>query len=516
MQTTAAQDYYRVNTFDNLGNAIQVDQYSQATNNLIGRGGANYDNRGRAYQNLVYGVDPNTGTVGNVLTENTWFDPVGNVLMTLPAGSQSFTKSVFDALNRQTIQYIGYYPRGGIPTYAQAVDISGATIVEQTEIAFDEASNTIQTTTRRRFHNTTGLGPVTYPGGPQPQARVAYTTMYPDGVGRNVATAEYGTNGDAPFTRSDTIPASSDTVHVSLTLYNDRGEPYQSIDPRGTVQQTTLDDAGRRIELIQNYQSGQPSTGDVNVTVQWTLTADNLPATMTALNAATGNQTTAFNYGATLPTSDVARNDVLSSTVYADGGTVRKRKQLTDQNGTVHAYGFDLLANPISDSVATLGAGVDGTVLRIGRTFDVRGLLEHVTSYSDAAGTSVVNDVLRVYNSFEQCVTEYQEHNGAVNTSTSISVGYQYADGSANTIRQTGLVYPSGRTITLDYGTPGAIDDALSRVAGLIDDDGTTLVTYTRIGVATFVEQVSPQPQIAWSLINGTGIDPYTGLDQFN
>ncbi len=31
-----------------------------------------------------------------------------------------------------------------------------------------------------------------------------------------------------------------------------------------------------------------------------------------------------------------------------------------------------------------------------------------------------------------------------------------------------------------------------------------------------FVQQSSPQPQIAWSLINGTGVDPYAGLDQFN
>jgi len=44
----------------------------------------------------------------------------------------------------------------------------------------------------------------------------------------------------------------------------------------------------------------------------------------------------------------------------------------------------------------------------------------------------------------------------------------------------------------------------------------TDLVDYTRIGSATFVQAASPQPQIAWSLINGAGIDPYTGLDPFN
>ena len=162
---------------------------------------------------------------------------------------------------------------------------------------------------------------------------------------------------------------------------------------------------------------------------------------------------------------------------------------------------------------------VDSTVQRIGRTYEVRGLLENITSYSSpivGQGT-LVNDVQRAYNSFEQATIEYQEHSGAVNTSTSVNVQYAYADGSSNTIRPTAIIYPNGRNLYFNYGTSGGIDDALSRVASLIDNDGTThLADYTRIGADTFVQQSSPQPQIAWSLINGTGIDPYSGLDQFD
>jgi hypothetical protein len=172
-----------------------------------------------------------------------------------------------------------------------------------------------------------------------------------------------------------------------------------------------------------------------------------------------------------------------------------------------------------TNSSIGIPSGVDSTVQRIGWLFDVRGLVEHITSYSSAiiGQGVVVNDVQRVYNSFEQPVTEYQEHNGAVNTSTSVNVQYTYADGSANTIRPTAIFYPNGRQLNLSYGTAGGIDDALSRVASLIDSDGVThLADYTRIGADTFVMQSSPQPQIAWSLINGTGIDPYTGLDQFD
>ncbi|HUY36904.1 MAG TPA: hypothetical protein VMV69_29565, partial [Pirellulales bacterium] len=365
--------------------------------------------------------------------------------MRLPPGSSTFSKSAFDALSRQTVQYVGYY--SGPISYAQAVSITGATIVEQVETSWDEASNNIQTTSRQRFHDAMGTGPLSEPGGAQPQARVSYAAQYPDAIGRQQAVADYGTNGDVPLVRSATIPASSDTVLVTGTLYNDRGEPYQSVDPAATVAQTTLDDAARRVGSINNYQPGMPASSDVNVTVQWTLTADDETATMTAVNAMMGNQTTTWNHGTTLPTSDVARSDVVSSVVYPDGGVVAydvnrqsQVKQLTDQNGTVHAFDRDLLGREVEDRVVTLGSGVDGTVQRIGRGYEVRGMVQNVTSYSSPVvgqGT-VVNDVQRVYNSFQQCTAEYQEHNGAVNTSTSPMVGYQYADGSANTIRQTG------------------------------------------------------------------------------
>lgn len=40
------------------------------------------------------------------------------------------------------------------------------------------------------------------------------------------------------------------------------------------------------------------------------------------MNAATGDQNTYYGYGTTLATSDVARNDVLSSVTFAEGGVV--------------------------------------------------------------------------------------------------------------------------------------------------------------------------------------------------
>jgi len=42
------------------------------------------------------------------------------------------------------------------------------------------------------------------------------------------------------------------------------------------------------------------------------------------------------------------------------------------------------------------------------------------------------------------------------------------------------LTYPNGRVLTYAYGTSGGINDALSRICSLIDNDGTThLVDYS-------------------------------------
>ncbi|HEX7449814.1 MAG TPA: RHS repeat-associated core domain-containing protein [Pirellulales bacterium] len=551
VQSTAAQDWYLVAILDNLSRATQVDRHAKASGNLIGRSKTFYDDRGRVYQTITYGVDPSTGNVGNSLVDNTWYDPLGHSIKTLPSGSNVFTKLVYDGACRQTAQYFGYDLTE--TSYADASSVADDTIVEQMETAYDAASNVIQTTFGQRFHDASGLGPLTDPSGNQPVARATYLAMYPDAVGRQQATANYGTNGDVKLVRPATIPARADRVLVDSTVINSRGEAFQAIDPAGTVKQTTFDDAGRRIELVQNYivtssssssssssSGASPTSDDKNITTLWTYSPDGQIATLTAVNSATGDQVTTYGYGTALPSSEVARSDILSSVTYGDGGVVKylanrqgQTKQFTDQRLVVHAYDFDLLGRQTQDRVISLGpssssssssgtaapGGVDGTIQRIGRTYEVRGMLQNVTSYSSAivGQGSVVNDVQRDYNAFGQLITEYQEHSGAVNTSTSVNVQYQYADGSTNTIRPTAVVYPNGRLVSYSYGAAGEMDDALSRIASLIDSDGVThLVDYTRLGATAFVQADSPQPQISWSLINGSGIDPYTGLDQFN
>jgi YD repeat-containing protein len=259
-------------------------------------------------------------------------------------------------------------------------------------------------------------------------------------------------------------------------------------------------------------------------------------STLTAKNSVTGDQVTEYVYGATLADSDVASSLLKRKEIYpgsVSGSDVvlfayNRQGQVTqqdDQGGTVRAFDFDKLGRQTQDRVTALGTGVDGAVRRIATGYEVRGMRSAITSLDNAAVGSgtVVNEATFEYNDFAQLATEYQSHSGSVNTSTTPKVQYGFANGSANTIRPTTLTYPDGRLLTYDYGTAGAMDDALSRVASLVDDDpsATQLVDYSYLGLASFVEADDTEPQIRYTLIGTAGgNDPdtgdiYHGLDRF-
>ena len=292
-------------------------------------------------------------------------------------------------------------------------------VFRQTETTYDPAGNVIFVAGRSRLATSgTATGALSGSGG---LARSSYTAGWFDGIGRPTVSADYGINGGTamnPPTAPVTIPTSGALVLVGSTVYNPRGEAFQTIDPKGRVDQQVFDDAGRAITTIQNVVSGG-TAADQNVTVQTAYTPDGQVATLTALNVSTGSQTTQYAYGTSTGTADsgVARTDLLKAVIYPDSsntftmsngtpsfsngsGTaaVYNRLQYTynqlgeqiammDQNQTVHAYGLDGLGRPTSDSIASPGSGVNASVQQIARSYEVRGMLQHVLSYSNSSGT---------------------------------------------------------------------------------------------------------------------------------
>jgi len=102
-------DFYQQVCYDNLDRTIRNDRRdTTSSGNLIGRSETQYDDQGRVFRTIRYGVDPTTGTVGYGLTDNTWYDASGHVIKSLPSGSQLFTKTNYDSLGRATVAYMGY------------------------------------------------------------------------------------------------------------------------------------------------------------------------------------------------------------------------------------------------------------------------------------------------------------------------------------------------------------------------------------------------------------------------
>ena len=249
-------------------------------------------------------------------------------------------------------------------------------------------------------------------------------------------------------------------------------------------------------------------------------------------------QKTAYVYGVTTSGGNgVTSNDIVAAVQYPDASTgapssssqvtstvngLGEIATMTDRDGNVHAYGYDVLGRQISDTVTTLGSGVDGSVRRIDTAYDSEGNPYLFTSYSDTSGSTIVSQVEDIFNGLGQLTKEYQSHSGAVNTSSTLYVQYNYTEmaSGVNNSRPTSIVYPNGREI--DYNYASGLDSSISRVTSVSDSSG-TLETLTYLGLSTVVQRTYNQPGVALSYIQQSGDssaitdggDQYTGLDRF-
>ena len=525
-------NFYEIYSYDNQDRLTQVDGKNGSGGLLISRTISNYDNLGRIYQRLKYAVDITSGNPGNALTDGYWYDARGNLMKSITGGSMQLTKFTYDGAGRRTVIY--HTVNSSDTSYTTASTISGDTVLHQEATVYDAADNVIQVTKRRRFHNASGTGALDGTS-TEPRSRISYVAYWPDGLGREQASANYGTNASASFSRPATIPGSSATVLVNKTSYTNRGEVFQTTDPKGIVTEYTFDDGARKITVIADK-----GTSTINQRVDYTYTLDDLVLTQAVQNSATGSgvQTTSYCYGTTLTDSDVASNEILRATIFPDSSdscgsgsdqvllAYNRQGQIklkTDQAGTVHSLLYDALGRLTDDCVTSFGTGIDQAVKRVTRTYEVRGLIDTLTSYNNAtpgSGTAL-NQISYTYNTFSQLITETQEHGGTT-TGSSPKVQYAYDGGSANEVRLNAFTYPNGNINSFNYGTSGQTDDLLSRVTAILR--GTThLADYLYLGISDFVQaNYSSEPGVALTYIMQTGDstgdagDQYLGLDRFD
>ena len=323
---------------------------------------------------------------------------------------------------------------------------------------------------------------------------------------------------------------SSPSLIVGTTSQGgDAGRIQQTADPRSIITKADYDLLGRTVRTVENFLAFVPSNS-ADRTTQFTYDGRNHILTVTAVEPAGVFQTTQYTYGVT--GSIVNSDDLLGSITYPANGKVNTESYtydalgevvtMTDRNGSIHTYSYDVLARLISDSVTTLGAGVDGAVRRLDIAYDTGGRPYLFTSYANTAGTIVANQVQRLFNGLGELTTEWQAHSGTVNSGTR-KVQYAYSfvatAGGPNHSRLVSMTYPGGTSIrVVNYNYNSGVDDRISRLSS-ISDSSATLESYTYLGLNTVVQRSHPESSVNMSYIipggNTDGGDHYTGLDRF-
>ena len=489
-----------------------------------------YDEWGRANRSDTFSVNPTTGAVStNSLHSEVWFDERGlPIKSSSPGGLEE--KVVYDGLGRATTIYTT--DGGGGLTRGEGNNVLSDVVLSQSEIQYDDAGNVLLTTNRERFHDANGIGPLGTATTGVP-SRVSYTAMYYDKANRLTDSVDVGTHGGVAYTRPTSVPSRSDTALVSSVEYDSAGRQSKVIDPRGLESRTYYDLLSRTTKTIENYVDGVVSDTD-DKTTEFTYG----PAGMTSLTAKTSpatGQVTEWVYGVSTATgSAVNSNDVVGATKWPDPSTGASSSSeqetllvnalgqpisTTDRNGNIHNFEYDIVGRMVSDTVTTLGTGIDGGVRRLETAYNGQGNPYLLNSYDATTGGNVVNQVKREFNGLGQLITEWQSHSGAGSGSTP-KVQYAYSEmaGGTNHSRPTSITYPNGRVVSRNYD-PG-LDNDISRLSSL-SDGAVILEGYKYLGLSSVVERSHTETGIELSYIkrlgesNGDAGDQYTGLDRF-
>jgi RHS repeat-associated protein len=504
-----------------------------------------FDDQQRLYQTSVYSVDQSTGTLSSTaLVTNTYYAMRGQLVIKTSSPGGMVTKSAYDGAGRLSTNSVT--DGGGDSGWSSASTLTGNAVLEQTLFAYDGASNRIMTTTKQRFHDETATGALGNATS-SPKARVSFDIFYYDALNRETFRFAIGTNGGSAYTRPTTPPVMSDTILMWRTAYSFTTNYLNyNIDARNTAVTYSFDDLGEKTTTREAYDGTVNGGSPFGANNRVTRTTYNAIGKTTSLEAqmptGTNSQYTGYVYGVTQSTSALSSNDLLATVEYPNKTTgaastlsqdqdsftydaLGEITTKTDGQGSTHTYNYDVLGRVISDTVTTLGTSVDGTVRRIDTAYDTGDRPYLFTSYSNTAGTIIVNQVQRVYNGLSQLITEYQAVTGAVSTTSSPKVQWSYnlMAGGANNSRLLSITYPNGRVLNYSYNT--GLDTTISRISYLSDNAGSSagvhLEDYSYLGKSTIVLRHHPEPGVDYTFIKqgsestGDAGDQYTGLDRF-
>jgi RHS repeat-associated protein len=554
-----------VYTLDNLGEITLTQTYGGSVTgaNLRSQLLTAFDEKGQIYQKVDYQVDCETdaspGMVRDGRTTNFWSNARG-LEMKKKGPNGEFTKRSYDGARRVTALFTSFDDAEANTDYASASTVTGDFVVQQINTTYDADGNVILTTTYRHCPSSTKTGDLSS-GWLVADSRRMYFAEWFDAADRTMGTADYGTNGGATLTRPSNPPSfpTGDTISYILTekVWDIGGRLTSTNDNKDRTMLLQMDGLNRVIQSVENtLQGGLTETQlDTNRTINYTYDSSGRLFQQTALNPKGSgkgieSQTTTYIYGTTANSSTPAvyRNDVLVAEIYpdsddtfnplangADGVYDRveytydyasRKSTMKDQRGVVRTFTYDSAGRFSADSVTTLPSGVDGSVRRIGRTYDSVSRKQTTTSYSDAAGSTVANQVKYTYGNLERATKREDSHVGAVVPGTTPSVQVAYSDGGPGSsggagkyVRPVSTTYPNARQVFFNYPAAGAtsVGDHLSRIDNIAQDSAgaTQFAQYGYMGAATILDVAHPQVTNGLIYRQGPENNP-GGWDQFD
>jgi YD repeat-containing protein len=481
------------------------------------------------------GVETVDGSGNPIVTGNLQttvvYDQFGQVIYSKAPGGL-VTRTKYDGFGNVLATY-STDGNGGAPT-ANADDSSNLTklasdhVLNEVDTQYDSNDNVIFTTNKDRSSNAgTATGALT-----DSDAVISYVGTDYDNFNGVIDTVNFGTGqnddtGDALVSSESYVP-NTDLVDTTK-------------DALGTATHYAYDSMGQTTDEYDNWQAGSTTpTTNQNVHTHYDYNSSRQLLDTIKYNVApTANPTypngvpeeTSNSYGGT----GTPGTQYLNTTTYSDSTTNNPDTEVytydsagdvltcKQRDGTVHTYAYNALGEKVSDTVTTFGTNVDVSVTALTYTYNTLG---QVVLASSMNGSTVVNQVMNVYNGLGQLLTQYQEHNGAVNTG-SYKVQYIY-DQSGNFSRLQRLVYPNGRVVWYNYNS--GVDNLISRISSISDGSTTaptlTLESYTYLGLNDVVDRNLAQPgiteatalnsfgevqSVTWTQ---TGVTP--SLDQFS
>jgi RHS repeat-associated protein len=546
-----------------------------------------YDKRGR-----VYRTDYHPGLSANKLRTNSYYDR-NDRLVAKGDKYSAHAEYAYDGAGRryqsrlvkdvQTTLYdaganyvFNYCQPKPAPTLTDLTNMTAQGVVAVDYRAFDPAGNVVSRHLHEVNHgNASGIA------GTSSYVRRTIHAFY-DVANRLTAVADYGASNSSSgntwqFASTPSRPASLNWTDAdvyngvaTLTKYGyahttkgaqtwiEAGVKKNGASDTDYVRAKTFyDHLGRRRYVVENHLSSYDpmtttpmSSAASDKTTGWTYDGLNQVVDLTAYNSNSTSQVTKYrrlypkyaggsprdwleSYTAYPDSTDTppSGSDWTMAVVSLDG----RLRQFTDQNGTVHDYTYNNRRQLEFDKATTLGTNIDGLVRSIKRTYDSRGRLENVYSYSDTAGAGTVRNRINnyYYDSLSDNIGKFwfaNQYHDATTPYSFTEIHDTSVDGSGiynDQLRTAVWVYPKGSKLAIRRGHADALqhtdnlDDRLGRITAAdfsptgAPADYANVADYAYNGASRLVSVDYSVPDVKREMFNSGTPTNYDAFDRF-